>query len=256
MPSASAMQAMVLAVPITAQVPAVVARLPSISSISLRVDHRRAVLGPEAPAVGARTQPLAAPGHRQHRAGDELDRGQSAETAPISCAGTVLSQPPISTHASMGCARIISSTSIDMRLRNMRLVGLRKISPSEMVGKSSGKPPAEHAALDRFHQFRHVAVAIVEPARGLRDADDGPVQHLQRIAHRAREGTAQVEREVAVAVVGEVAAQAVGLVVGHRPANSTAKPHDAGCKARTFFTTEGAENTEKNTTEFPREQSE
>ena len=34
MPSASAIEAMVLAVPITAQVPAVVARLPSMPSIS------------------------------------------------------------------------------------------------------------------------------------------------------------------------------------------------------------------------------
>jgi hypothetical protein len=35
----------------------------------------------------------------------------------MSWAGTVLSQPPISTTASIGCARTISSTSIDMRLR-------------------------------------------------------------------------------------------------------------------------------------------
>jgi len=67
--------------------------------------------------------------------------GTSAEIAPISCAGTVLSQPPTSTTASMGCARTISSTSIAMRLRNIRLVGLRNTSPSEMVGKSTGSPP-------------------------------------------------------------------------------------------------------------------
>ena len=43
--------------------------------------------------------------------------GTPAEAAPISCAGTVLSQPPTSTTASMGWARIISSTSMDIRLR-------------------------------------------------------------------------------------------------------------------------------------------
>ena len=48
----------------------------------------------------------------KHRAGEV-----SAEAAPMSCAGTVLSQPPTSTTASIGWARIISSTSIDMRLR-------------------------------------------------------------------------------------------------------------------------------------------
>ena len=74
--------------------------------------------------------------------------GTSADAAPISCAGTVLSQPPTSTTASIGCARIISSTSIDIRLRNIMLVGLRNTSPSEIVGKSIGRPPA--ASTPRF----------------------------------------------------------------------------------------------------------
>ena len=43
--------------------------------------------------------------------------GRLAEMAPISCAGTVLSQPPTTTAASIGCAEIISSVSIDMRFR-------------------------------------------------------------------------------------------------------------------------------------------
>src|SRR5207302_5674066 len=46
-----------------------------------------------------------------------------ADAAPINCAGTVLSQPPISTTASIGCARIISSVSIDIRLRRYIDVG-------------------------------------------------------------------------------------------------------------------------------------
>ncbi len=43
--------------------------------------------------------------------------GTSALAAPSSCAGTVLSQPAISTTASSGWARIDSSTSIAIRLR-------------------------------------------------------------------------------------------------------------------------------------------
>src|SRR3989442_12249450 len=74
--------------------------------------------------------------------------GTSADTAPISCAGTVLSQPPSSTTASIGCARIISSTSIDIRLRNIIEVGLRNTSPSDTVGNSIGRPPA--ASTPRF----------------------------------------------------------------------------------------------------------
>ena len=68
--------------------------------------------------------------------------GTSAESAPISCAGTVLSQPPISTTASSGYARMHSSTSIDIRFRNSMAVGFIRFSPSEIVGNSSGTPPA------------------------------------------------------------------------------------------------------------------
>ena len=68
--------------------------------------------------------------------------GLLAEAAPISWAGTVLSQPPISTTASIGWARIISSTSTDIRLRNIMLVGFRNTSPSEIVGNARGSPPA------------------------------------------------------------------------------------------------------------------
>ena len=68
--------------------------------------------------------------------------GTFADAAPISCAGMVLSQPPISTTASIGCARTISSVSIAIRLRNIMLVGCRKISPSDVVGKARGRAPA------------------------------------------------------------------------------------------------------------------
>ena len=59
----------------------------------------------------------------------------------MSCAGTVLSQPRENDGVHRLSA-VISSTSMLMRLRNFRLVGERNNSPSEMVGKSSGKAPA------------------------------------------------------------------------------------------------------------------
>ena len=68
--------------------------------------------------------------------------GRPAETAPMSCAGTVLSQPPISTTASMGWARIISSVSIAMRLRNFMELGASVDSCSDVVGNSNASPPA------------------------------------------------------------------------------------------------------------------
>ncbi len=74
--------------------------------------------------------------------------GMSTEAAAINCAGRVLSQPPINTTESIGWARIISSVSSAIRLRNLRLVGDRKTSPSEMVGNGIGRAPA--ASTPRF----------------------------------------------------------------------------------------------------------
>ena len=59
-----------------------------------------------------------------------------------------MSQPPITITESIGWARIISSVSIAIKLRNIRLVGVRKTSPNEIVGKTIGNPPA--ASTPRF----------------------------------------------------------------------------------------------------------
>ena len=148
MPSASAIEDMVEAVPITAQVPAVVARLPSISSMpaSSTVPARCSAQKRRQSVQAPRRSPwnevgIIGPAR-------SCTAGRSADAAPISCAGTVLSQPPISTTASIGCARIISSTSIDIRLRNIIEVGLKNTSPSDTVGNSIGNPPA--ASTPRF----------------------------------------------------------------------------------------------------------
>ena len=71
-----------------------------------------------------------------------MTAGTSAEAAPISMAGVVLSQPESRTTASSGYARMHSSTSIAIRLRKSIVVGFMRISPSEIVGNSSGNPPA------------------------------------------------------------------------------------------------------------------
>ena len=61
--------------------------------------------------------------------------------APINWAGTVLSQPPTSTTASIGWARIISSVSIAIKLRRYIEVGNAKLSAIEMVGNTIGIAP-------------------------------------------------------------------------------------------------------------------
>ena len=70
--------------------------------------------------------------------------GRSQLAAPISWAGVVLSQPESSTTPSRGLARMDSSTSMLIRLRNSMVVGRISVSPRDMVGNSSGKPPASH----------------------------------------------------------------------------------------------------------------
>ena len=142
MPIASAQQAMVLAVPITMQVPAVGHSFSSISPIS------RASISLPRYLPQKRRQSVHAPSRSPLWSPVIIGpvtistEGTFALAAPISSAGTVLSQPPISTQASIGCARIISSVSIAIRLRRYMLVGCANDSCSDTTGNSIGRPPA------------------------------------------------------------------------------------------------------------------
>src|SRR5262249_7206666 len=60
---------------------------------------------------------------------------------PINNDGVVLSQPMSRTTPSIGLPRIDSSTSMLARLRKSIAVGRSWVSPSDMTGNSSGKPP-------------------------------------------------------------------------------------------------------------------
>src|SRR5258706_11594098 len=68
--------------------------------------------------------------------------GTSQLAAPMTKDGVVLSQPHSNTTPSIGFARIDSSTSMLTRLRNSIAVGRMFVSPSDITGNSSGKPPA------------------------------------------------------------------------------------------------------------------
>jgi hypothetical protein len=142
MPSASLHSAIVLAVPITMQVPAEGASLLLISPISWS-DTEPARYWPQ-----KRRQSVQAP--RRSPLWSPVIIGPVTSTiegtlalaAPISNAGTVLSQPPISTAASTGWPRSISSESVAIRLRRYMLVGWAKDSCSVITGNSTGSPPA------------------------------------------------------------------------------------------------------------------
>ena len=68
--------------------------------------------------------------------------GRLTEAAPITKEGVVLSQPHIRMTPSMGLARMLSSTSMEARLRKSMAVGLIEHSPRDMTGNSRGNPPA------------------------------------------------------------------------------------------------------------------
>jgi hypothetical protein len=136
--------------------------------------------------------------------------GTSALAAPMSCAGTVLSQPPIKRTASIGWARIISSVSIAIRLRRNMLVGLAKDSWME-TGRKFHRQPAgqQHAAFHRLDQARDVAVAWVEIGKRVGDPDDRPLERVVGKAGRLDEGLAQKERKARIAIAGQAFAQSL-----------------------------------------------
>ncbi len=142
MPSASAIEFMVDAVPMTLQWPTERDMQASASMKSSRLISP--ALTSSAKRQTSVPEPMSRPRNLPFSIGppESTIAGTSHEAAPIKSAGVVLSQPVMSTTPSTGLPRIASSTSIDARLRNSIAVGRRFDSPFEKTGNSSGKPPA------------------------------------------------------------------------------------------------------------------
>ena len=144
MPSASTMLAMVLAVPMVMQLPLE------------RCMHDSAAVKSSCVISPARTislichtpvpEPMSVPRNLPLSMGppDTPMVGKSQLAAPIISEGVVLSQPISSTTPSIGLPRMLSSTSMLARLRNNMAVGRNWVSPSDITGNSSGKPPASY----------------------------------------------------------------------------------------------------------------
>ncbi len=142
MPRASATQAMVEAVPIVLQCPALLIiddserAKSSADSVPARTSSDSRQTSVPQPSGRPRNVPVSIgpPGTRT--------AGRSTEAAAISSAGIVLSQPPSRTTPSTGLARSTSSVAIAARLRQSIAVGRIRVSPRENTGRSSGTPPA------------------------------------------------------------------------------------------------------------------
>ncbi len=144
MPSDSTMQAIVEAVPIVMQLPLE------------RCMHDSDATNSSIVIVPARTisdiiqtpvpEPTSLPWNLPLSIGppDSPIVGRSQLAAPIISDGVVLSQPISSTTPSIGLPRIDSSTSMLARLRNSIAVGRNCVSPRDITGNSSGKPPASY----------------------------------------------------------------------------------------------------------------
>ena len=143
-PSDSAIEAMVDAVPITMQWPLEREMQSSISHHSASVS--RPARNSSQYFQTSVPEPSSSVPYMPRSMGPPVTMmaGTSALAAPISMAGVVLSQPERRTTPSKGSPRMHSSTSIDMRLRKSIVVGFIRGSESEMTGNSRGKPPARH----------------------------------------------------------------------------------------------------------------
>ena len=141
MPRASAIDAIVDAVPIVMQCPFDRAMHPSANT------HSSAVIRPASSSSSNRQtavpEPTSAPWYLPLSIGPPvtMTAGRSTLAAAISRPGVVLSQPDSSTTPSSGLARMSSSASIASRLRYSMAVGRSRVSPSAIAGNSSGKPP-------------------------------------------------------------------------------------------------------------------
>jgi len=186
------MQAMVEAVPITAQVPAVVASLPSTSEISA------SSILPARYCAQKRRQSVQAPSrYRAH----QLRRNRLVATA----------------HEHHRVHGLRAHHFLGVHRHEVAEFHAGRIE-KDLAERNRGKCNRQRAgrqntALYGVEQFGEVPMAIVEARGRIRNTDDRLLQHGQRIAHRLREGPAQIEGKIAITVVGEAVRDAGGFFV-------------------------------------------
>ena len=167
------------------------------------------VVPPEAAAVGAGSEHLALVVADEHRSRDQLDRRH------------------VGTHRRHQLRRhgLVAAADQHHRIHRLGPDHLLRVHGHEVAQEHAGwtgeglvdgdrrelhrEPPCQHdTPLHRLDQAGHVAVARVEVAEGVGDADDRPIQGIVGKACGLDERLAQKQRETRVAVAGEVATQA------------------------------------------------
>jgi hypothetical protein len=188
-------QAIVLAVPITPQVPVVGASWPS---------------RPEAAAVRAGAHPFAVDAARQHGPGDEHEAGDVRAGRAHEERGHGL---VATAHEDDGVQGLGAEHRFDVHRHEVAVehAGGREEDFAEGDHGEFEREPARlpHAPLHRFRQLAESAMAVVELAVGVDDADDGFVQVVLAEPHGLRERATQEEREVLVPVLGQLLRQSL-----------------------------------------------
>ena len=178
-------------------------------------DLAGAVTPPEAAAVGAGAEPLALvppghhrPGHQHYRWPSGRDRAHQLRRDGLVAAAHQ--------HDRVHRLRADHLLGVDGHQVSVFQAGRIEEHLAERHGREIDRQSAcrQHAALHRVEQLRKMPVAVVESGAGVGDADHRPLQHFARISHRPRERAAQIQRKIAVTVVGEAVFEA-GRAVSH-----------------------------------------
>jgi len=98
--------------------------------------------------------------------------------------------------------RIISSTSIAIRLRNIMLVGLREDLAQRSDGKRQQPPAANTPRLTASRSSGKCRWQLLKAAGVSQSPDNRLVDRRVRVSHRLGERPAQKSAEIRVAVVG------------------------------------------------------
>ena len=179
----------------------------------LRSHFARAITRPIAPAIGAGGKPLTFKSLRQHRPGDEHHRRNIGRNR-----GHQLRRHGLvaATHQHRRIHRLGGKHRFRIQRHQVAIMhgtgAERWLTQADRRKAQRQRAFGKHATAHRFNQLRHGAVAVIVIARGIGDADHGLVQHALRIAHGFGEGPPEIKREIAIPVIGGIAAKAMGFV--------------------------------------------
>ena len=192
-------------------------REPALDGLDLvRIDAAGAVFRPEAPAVGAGAQPLAAVARGHHRPGGEHDRRLAGRRRAHDerRQGLVAAADEHDRIHRLAADHLLGRHRHEVAVEHAgrRQEHLAERDDGEVERQRAG---GKDAAFDGLDELRHAAMAVVEAAGRLGDADHRLCQELARIAHRARERAPQIGGESRIAVVGEPAFEALAFALRH-----------------------------------------